>query len=145
MFSGVRYFFAGSWRERPNPSLPTLKQVLEIKPKKSGEAQIKTNESKCKGIVDISQVKRRRPNPSIPTPMENYWRQITNQKMGIKCKKAKLIVAKTKARTDLTSYLIDVFWDCRLWYPPHGWLLMSKVTNRMRNKLGLSCAKLRSS
>ena len=72
MFSGVRYFFAGSWRERPNPSLPTLKQVLEIKPQKSGEAQIKANESKCKGIVDISQVKRRRPNPSMPTPMENY-------------------------------------------------------------------------
>jgi hypothetical protein len=39
------------------------------------EAQTITNENKCTGFVDNSQVKRKRPNPTIRTPKEKCWRQ----------------------------------------------------------------------
>jgi hypothetical protein len=38
---------------------------------------------KCTGVFDISQVRSRRPNPSMLNPKKNYRRQIPNpKKMG---------------------------------------------------------------
>ena len=42
---------------------------------------------KCTGVVDISQVRSRRPNQSMPNPKKNYQRQIPNpQKIRISLK-----------------------------------------------------------
>jgi hypothetical protein len=38
--------------------------------------QMKAWKHKCTGVVDNSQVKSRRPNPSMPNPKKNYQKQI---------------------------------------------------------------------
>ena len=52
---------------------------------------------KCTGVVDISQGKSRRPNPSMPNPQKNYQKQIPNPPK-LEIAKAKLIVPKPKAK-----------------------------------------------
>ena len=54
--------------------LATLKQIFEKKQKNGNLAQTITNANTCQWkftrFVDNPQVKRRRPNPSTPTPQE---------------------------------------------------------------------------
>ena len=56
---------------------------------------MKAWKQKCTVVVDISQVKRRRPKPSMPTPKKSYWRQIPNTP---EIAKTKLTVPKPKAK-----------------------------------------------
>jgi hypothetical protein len=52
---------------------------------------------KCAGVVDISQVKSKRPNPSMPNPKKITGDKfLTPQKLEIA--KANLIVPKPKAK-----------------------------------------------
>ena len=59
--------------------------------------QMKAWKHKCTGVVDISQVKSRRPNPSMPDPKKNYQKQIPKPPK-LEIAKAKLIVPKPKAK-----------------------------------------------
>ena len=59
--------------------------------------QMKAWKHKCTGVVDISQVKSRRPNPSMPNPKKNYQKQIPNPPK-LEIAKAKLIVPKPKGK-----------------------------------------------
>ena len=92
--------------------------------------KIKTCNCKCTGFVDKSQVKRKRPNPSMPT--NKCQRQIYTQTKSGNAK-AKQSVIKLKAMTDFTSYLIAEVWDDR---PRYSCTNLtddcSKVTRRMR-------------
>jgi hypothetical protein len=70
---------------KANPSLPTLMPELERKPKKEMKPkpqQMKAWKHKCTGVVDISQVKSRRPNQSMPNPKKNYQRKFLTPKIG---------------------------------------------------------------
>jgi hypothetical protein len=40
--------------------------------------QMKAWKHKCTGVFDISQVKSRRPNPSMPNPKKNYQKKFLN-------------------------------------------------------------------
>ena len=52
----------------------------------------------------------------MPNPQKKYWGQIPkNKKLGWSAQ-AESIFADPKAKTDLTSYLIDVVWDGRICY-----------------------------
>jgi hypothetical protein len=59
--------------------------------------QMKAWKNKCTGVVDISQVKSRRPNTSMPNPKKNYQKQISKHPQ-LEIAKAKLIVPKPKAK-----------------------------------------------
>ena len=61
-------------------------------------------------IQDTGETKPINTNP----PKKKYLRQTHKQTKNGDAKD-KPIVAKPKARTDCTSYLIDVLWDDRLW------------------------------
>ena len=69
---------------------------------------MKTWIHKCTGDVDISQVKRRRPNPSMPSSKKNYWRQIHNPK------NLEFAKAKPNAKTDylIGTVVPTIIYDC---------------------------------
>jgi hypothetical protein len=59
--------------------------------------QMKAWTHKCAGVVDISQLKSKGPNPSMPNPKKNYQKQIPYPPK-LEIAKAKVIVPKPKAK-----------------------------------------------
>ena len=62
---------------------------------------MKAWQRKCTGILDNTQFKRRRPNPSMPTQKKNYLRQIPNQKMGMKCQGEESVATCALSKDDI--------------------------------------------
>ena len=68
------------------------------------------------------------PNPPLPTPMQKYWRQISNWKTGDEEPRLNYFSPNLT-----TISKIIILPHLKLCIQPQWWLLTSKITNRMSN------------